>query len=97
MSTTHLDKCDKCGKRSELYYNESTGLSYCEECDMASETKLSPIRVYVVEVGKDVKLITSSLELALEEFRNWDDHSGQVDDISQAPRLIADVWENHQV
>lgn len=29
----HPDGCDRCGRVVELYFNEASGLSYCEPCD----------------------------------------------------------------
>jgi hypothetical protein len=28
-----MDSCDKCGRSAELFYNEESGLAYCESCD----------------------------------------------------------------
>jgi len=36
-----MDTCDKCGKTAELFYNEATGLAYCDPCETASHLGLS--------------------------------------------------------
>jgi hypothetical protein len=34
-----MDTCDNCGETRELFYNEASGLSFCDDCDTASEVE----------------------------------------------------------
>lgn len=31
-----MDSCDLCGTTADLYHNDATGLSLCEDCDLAN-------------------------------------------------------------
>jgi len=65
---SNIDTCDSCGKRRELWHNESTGLSFCEPCDMQAWENYAEDKGLVEAPAEDVQLLerdTAGLRVTL--------------------------------
>lgn len=78
-----MDKCDNCGKNAELYYNEATGLAFCDACDAVDGETETPLIVLATKHNKreqfilettnldPASLVESVIDPALFELADW--------------------------